>query len=32
MNFNYIFVSLAEVAGEIRLDQYLAGMELEDCR
>lgn len=31
MNFDYILVSLAEVASEIRLDQFLARMELENC-
>ncbi len=31
MNFDYVFVSLAEMAREIRLDQFLTGMELENC-
>ncbi len=32
MNFDYVFVSLAEVASEIRRYQFLARMELENCR
>ena len=32
MNFDHVFVSLAKVASEIRLDQFLAGMELKNCR